>query len=201
METESLWSWALDIVAEMSDPVVVDLCSGSGALALSIADAQRSARVHAVEIADEPLKWLRHNLSRLPDQVRERVTVHQGDVRDPSVLGGIRADVVVANPPYIPTSAELPIEVAEFDPHLALFGGADGMSVIGPMVGTIAQILGAGGRVAIEHDDSTGPDVMAALAADGRFESINQNHDLAGRPRFVSATRTSLQANPDHRTS
>jgi release factor glutamine methyltransferase len=189
METETLWAWALGLIAEMSDPVVVDLCSGSGALALAIADAQRSARVHAVEIADEPMRWLVRNLSRLPDQVRDRVSLHQGDVRDPSVLDGVRADVVVANPPYIPTSAELPIEVVEFDPHLALFGGADGMSVIVPMIGTIASILVAGGSVAIEHDDSTGPDVMAAFADDGRFESIVQNNDLTGRPRFVSARR------------
>jgi release factor glutamine methyltransferase len=116
--------------------------------------------------------------------------VHQGDVRDPAVLGGIRADVVVANPPYIPEAAELPVEVIGFDPHLALFGGTDGMSVIEPMITTVAQVLSPGGRVAIEHDDSTGPAVVAALVADGRFESVTQNHDLAGRPRFVSATRT-----------
>ena len=190
METEALLSWALEAIADVAEPVVVDLCSGSGALALSIADARRNAVVHAVEIADEPLRWLHRNLSRMSDQVADRVEVHQGDVRDPAVLTGIRADVVVANPPYIPETAELPVEVIDHDPPLALFGGADGMSVIGPMIATVAQLLEAGGKVAIEHDDSTGQAVIEVLTADGRFDSIVQNRDLAGRPRFVTATRT-----------
>ena len=190
METEALLSWALEAIVDIPEPVVVDLCSGSGALALAIADARRDALVHAVEISDEPLRWLRRNLSRMPDQVADRVDVYQGDVRDPAVVAGVRADVVVANPPYIPDTAELPVEVIDHDPPLALFGGADGMSVIGPMIATVAELLEAGGRVAIEHDDGTGPAVVEALTIDGRFDAIVQNHDLAGRPRFVTATKS-----------
>lgn len=189
METEILWSWGADRIGSLPTPVVVDLCSGSGALALSLAASHTESAVHAVELDAEALTWLRLNQSRLPAQIRERVVVHEGDVCDPAVLPGVLADLVVANPPYIPTGADLPVEVAGFDPHRALFGGVDGMSVITPMIETIARVLKPGGAMGIEHDDTTGPLVVGALEADGRFESVVQINDLADRPRFVTATR------------
>ncbi|MBA4025785.1 MAG: peptide chain release factor N(5)-glutamine methyltransferase [Gordonia sp.] len=192
METELLWSWGCDVLAAVPDPVVVDLCSGSGALALALATSVSSSRVHAVEIDPDALTWLRRNLSHLPRPARDRVVVHSGDVRDPRVLAGVSADLVVANPPYIPIGADLPAEVAEHDPVLALFGGDDGMSVITPMIETIARVLVPGGAVAIEHDDTTGDLVMAALDAGGDFEGISQMSDLVGRPRFVSARRAKM---------
>jgi release factor glutamine methyltransferase len=192
METELLWSWGCDVLAAVPDPVVVDLCSGSGALALALATSVSSSRVHAVEIDPDALTWLRRNLSHLPRPARDRVVVHSGDVRDPRVLAGVPADLVVANPPYIPIGADLPAEVAEHDPVLALFGGDDGMSVITPMIETIARVLVPGGAVAIEHDDTTGDLVMAALDAGGDFEGISQMSDLVGRPRFVSARRAKM---------
>ncbi|OZG30281.1 protein-(glutamine-N5) methyltransferase, release factor-specific [Williamsia sp. 1138] len=192
METELLWSWGCDVLAAVPDPVVVDLCSGSGALALALATSVSSSLVHAVEIDPDALTWLRRNLSHLPRPARDRVVVHSGDVRDPSVLAGVSADLVVANPPYIPIGADLPAEVAEHDPVLALFGGDDGMSVITPMIATIARVLVPGGAVAIEHDDTTGDLVMAALDAGGDFEGISQMSDLVGRPRFVSARRAKM---------
>lgn len=189
METEILSSWGADVIRALPAPAVVDLCSGSGALALSLADTHDDAVVHAVELDSDALRWLRLNHSRLPDRVRDRVHVHKGDVCDRAVLPGVLADLVVANPPYIPAGADLPIEVADFDPHRALFGGADGMSVITPMIETVAAILKSGGAVGIEHDDSTGSLVVAALEEDGNFESVIQIRDLADRPRFVTATR------------
>lgn len=192
METELLWSWGCDVLAAVPDPVVVDLCSGSGALALALATSVSSSLVHAVEIDPDALTWLRRNLSHLPRPARDRVVLHSGDVRDPRVLAGVSADLVVANPPYIPIGADLPAEVAEHDPVLALFGGDDGMSVITPMIETIARVLVPGGAVAIEHDDTTGDLVMAALDAGGDFEGISQMSDLVGRPRFVSARRAKM---------
>lgn len=189
METEILWSWGAEQIGPLPAPVAVDLCSGSGALALSLAASHPEVRVHAVELDGDALKWLQLNRSRLPAPVRDRVVVHEGDVCDPAVLPGVRADLVVANPPYIPTGADLPIEVAGFDPYRALFGGADGMSVITPMIETVARVLRPGGAVGIEHDDTTGPLVMAALEGTGDFETVTQISDLAGRPRFVTATR------------
>lgn len=189
METEILLSWGAEVIRALPAPTVVDLCSGSGALALSLADTHDDAVVHAVELDSDALRWLRLNHSRLPERVRDRVRLYQGDVCDPAVLPGVRADLVVANPPYIPTGAELPIEVADSDPHRALFGGVDGMSVITPMIDTVAAILKSGGTVGIEHDDSTGPLVAATLEAHGNFESVTHIRDLADRPRFVTAMR------------
>ncbi|PXW29917.1 UNVERIFIED_CONTAM: release factor glutamine methyltransferase [Williamsia faeni] len=189
METELLYAWALEQIEQMSHPVVVDLCSGSGALALALAVGHSGAEVHAVEIDDAAHKWLCHNLSRMPAEVRDRVTVHLGDAADPNILPEVHADLVVSNPPYIPVGAELPVEVADYDPATALFGGADGMSVITPMISVVARILRPGCAVGIEHDDTTGNLVMDALETDGRFGSITQNHDLADRARFVTATR------------
>lgn len=189
METELLYAWAVTRIETMTDPVVVDLCSGSGALALALAASHPGARVHAVEIDRSAHKWLCHNRSRMPADVRDRVTVHLGDAANPNILPDITADLVVSNPPYIPEGADLPVEVADHDPALALFGGADGMSVITPMISVIARILRPGCAVGIEHDDSTGDLVMDALATDGHFDSITQKPDLAGRARFVTATR------------
>lgn len=189
METELLYAWAVTQIENIARPVVVDLCSGSGALALAVAATHPGARVHAVEIDDRAHEWLSHNLSRMPVDVRDRVTVHRGDAADPDILPGVVADLVVSNPPYIPEGADLPTEVADHDPALALFGGADGMSVITPMISVVARILRPGCAVGIEHDDSTGDLVMAALGSSGYFDTITQKPDLAGRARFVTATR------------
>ncbi|HEY9314255.1 peptide chain release factor N(5)-glutamine methyltransferase [Williamsia sp.] len=189
METELLYAWALTQIAEAPRPVVVDLCSGSGTLALALAVGHPGAVVHAVEIDAAAHKWLCHNLSRMPDEVRDRVVVHLGDAADPQILPDVLADLVVSNPPYIPEGADLPAEVSDHDPARALFGGADGMAVITPMISVVVRLLRPGGAVGIEHDDTTAALVTDALEADGHFDSITQKNDLAERARFVTAMR------------
>jgi release factor glutamine methyltransferase len=189
METELLYAWALTQIAETPNPVVVDLCSGSGALALALATGHPGAVVHAVELDAAAYKWLCHNLSRMPAEVRDRVSVHLGDAADPQILPEVIADLVVSNPPYIPEGADLPAEVADHDPARALFGGADGMSVITPMIAVVARLLRPGGAVGIEHDDTTAALVTEVLGAGGHFDSITQKNDLAERARFVTAMR------------
>ncbi|MBO0854055.1 MAG: peptide chain release factor N(5)-glutamine methyltransferase [Nocardia sp.] len=191
-ETELLLEWGLSRLAPAGEhPIVVDLCSGSGALALSIAHARPGARVHAVEIDPAARQWTRRNADHRAAQGDTPITVHDGDVTDPAILIDLngRVDLVVANPPYIPSGACLDPEVAEHDPHLALFGGPDGLSVITPMVTTIARLLRPGGAVAVEHDDSHGDRVADLFDAHGGFAEIAQHRDLAGRPRFVTADR------------
>ena len=100
-----------------------------------------------------------------------------------------RVDVIVANPPYIPEGAELEPEVLEHDPHLALFGGVDGLSVIEPMIGNIARWLAVGGGVGVEHDDSHGDRVAALFERRRVFTDVVEHPDLSGRPRFVVASR------------
>ena len=191
-ETELLLAWAL---AQLSDadparrPIVVDLCTGSAALALAIAHARPDVEVHAVELEPVALAWARTNAQARADAGDTPIALHAGDVTDPAVVpdlvGGV--DLLVANPPYIPAAAPLEPEVLDHDPHAALFGGDDGLSVIRPMVDTIARLLRPGGGAAVEHDDTTGEATAALFTGHGGFTEVDRHRDLAGRPRFVTA--------------
>ncbi|RPA58028.1 peptide chain release factor N(5)-glutamine methyltransferase [Gordonia oryzae] len=185
-ETELLYAWALE-VAEGESPTIVDLCSGSGALAIALAVSLPGARVYAVERSPIAAQWLRRNVDGAG--VADRVHVHLGDATDPAAVlafvGG-PVDLVVSNPPYVPTGMQVPQEV-QADPVDAVFGGSDGMSVITPMVGVISQILRSGGRVGIEHDDTTSASVVGVMTGSGVFDEVQDHRDLAGRQRFVTA--------------
>ena len=183
-ETEALLEWALARALSES-PVIVDLCTGSGALAVALAQARPKARVVAVDDSAEALSYARRN------GVGSAVEVVEADVTDADVLHDMVGcvDLVVANPPYIPEGVQLEPEVAEHDPPHALFGGPDGMRVIGPIVTLAARLLHPGGCVAVEHDDTTAAATMAAFEATGAFAEVTSHADLAGRPRFVTAMR------------
>ncbi|GAA4475205.1 peptide chain release factor N(5)-glutamine methyltransferase [Rhodococcus olei] len=197
-ETELLLAWALAVLADVSTrpPVVMDLCTGSGALALAIAHARPDAVVHAVELEPKALAWARRNADTLAGQGDTPIRLHHGDVTDRSLLteleGGV--DLVVSNPPYVPEDAFLDPEVADHDPASALFGGADGLSVITPMISNIARWLRIGGALAIEHDDSNGGQVATLLRERRVFGEVAEHPDLAGKPRFVVARRVATEA-------
>lgn len=183
-ETEALLEWAL--AQEFPErPVVVDLCTGSGALAVALAAGLPGARVIAVDDDPAALDYARRNTASTG------VRLVDADVTDPGLLPELvgAVDLVVANPPYIPSGAELDPEVAEYDPAHALFGGVDGMAVIGPIVGRAADWLKAGGRLAVEHDDTTSQACIAVIERTGAFDDVTARRDLAGRPRFVTARR------------
>jgi release factor glutamine methyltransferase len=184
-ETESMLEWA---VAQpfSQDPVVVDLCTGSGALALALSKHWPDARVIAVDDSEDALAYARRNVAGTP------VELLRADVTQPELLPELdgRVDLVVANPPYIPDGAALEPEVAQHDPPHALFGGPDGMAVIDHIVALAARWLRDGGRCAVEHDDTTSARTVEAFTRAGRFDDITARHDLTGRPRFVSATRS-----------
>lgn len=193
-ETELLFAWALarlETLPHDHAPVVVDLCTGSGALALAVAQARPDARVHAVELDPDALKWVRRNADERIAAGDTPIALYADDVTDPELLRDLdgEVDLVLSNPPYIPLGAELEPEVAQHDPHLALFGGPDGLDIIRAMVPAIARLLRPGGATAIEHDDTNGPGVAALLTAAG-FTDIVEHRDLADKPRFVTATRT-----------
>ncbi|KAF0848562.1 peptide chain release factor N(5)-glutamine methyltransferase [Nocardia caishijiensis] len=194
-ETELLLAWALGYLESRRfahAPIVVDLCTGSGALALAIAQARPDADVHAVELDPDALRWARRNADARIAAGDTPITLHSGDVTDPFVVEHLtaRADLVVANPPYIPQDAVLDPEVADHDPHRALFGGPDGLDVIRGMVPTIARLLRPGGATAVEHDDTNGGGVAALLSA-ADLTDIAEHTDLADKPRFVTARRPS----------
>lgn len=180
-------------------PVVVDLCAGSGTLALEIAHARPDASVHAVELHGPALEWLRRNVAERAAAGDTPVEVHRADATDPDLLAHLRGRVsaVVSNPPYIPQTDDLPDDVLRHEPPTALFGGTDGLVVIAPLVDVAAGLLAPGGHLALEHDDTTGAAVAAVVSARGRFGTVDQHTDLAGRPRFVTATRLDAQHGDD----
>ena len=162
---------------ESGAPVVVDLCSGSGAIALSVAHEVADVEVHAVELDPVALDWARRND---PDGT---VTWHQGDLDDCLHELDGQVDVVVSNPPYVPVGTAIDRET-EQDPQLALWGGADGLDVIRQVEATARRLLRSGGLVVVEHDVTQGESAPAVFAA---WSEVADHHDLTQRPRFLTA--------------
>ena len=160
---------------------VIDLGAGSGALSLAIATEAPRSRVIAVEKSAEAIIWLKKNVARISENVR----VVEGDVAD--VLPGVKCDAVIANPPYIPDNQSLPRDVAEHEPHIALFGGATGLELPKRFIDAAARLLKSGGVLAIEHTEEQGAAIDALLSRD--FIDIAVHQDLTGRPRWSSAVR------------
>ncbi|MBQ1042607.1 MULTISPECIES: peptide chain release factor N(5)-glutamine methyltransferase [unclassified Micromonospora] len=190
-ETELLAGWGIERARERTAPLVVDLCSGSGAIALSVAQEVPSARVVAVERSPAALAWLRRNAAGRAAAGDRPVEVVAADVTAADLLADLagRVDVLLCNPPYVPRSVTVPPEVAGHDPDEAVFGGADGLDVIRPVVRRAAVLLRPGGVMGIEHDDTHATAVPALLRGDGRYDRVEEHRDLAGRPRWASASR------------
>lgn len=195
-ETELLVDWALRSmpaphVGGDAGSVVIDLCSGSGTIALEVAHALPRAQVYAVEADPQALDWLRRNAASRAEAGDTPVTVCDADATDTSLLRELDglASAVLSNPPYVPSGADLPAEVAEHEPGIALFAGTEGTDVIERLVPVAARLLADGGIFACEHDDSNGAAVTEILGRHGGFGRVNQHRDLAGRPRFVTAVR------------
>ncbi len=187
-ETELLAGWAIEQASLVEAPVVIDLCTGSGAIAKAIKDEVPGAEVHAVELSEDAFPWAERNLAGTG------VDLRQGDMATAfdDLLGAV--DVVVCNPPYIPLEAweSVATEARDHDPHLALFSGQDGLDAIRVLEQRAALLLTPGGVVGFEHADEQGPDgaaggAPAIFAATGRWIDVRDHLDLAGRPRYVTA--------------
>ncbi|ASY28121.1 release factor glutamine methyltransferase [Candidatus Planktophila limnetica] len=184
-ESELLVGAVLTHISNLPAPVsVVDLGSGSGALALAIATEAPNSRVIAVEKSDEALVWLKKNVEAIIEDLR---IVHS-DVSD--ALIGIKCDVIIANPPYIQDESDLPRDVVEHEPAIALFGGKDGMDAPRAFIAASARLLKSGGLLAIEHNELQGSLIADALSHD--FQEIQLHQDLVGRPRWTSAIRKDI---------
>jgi release factor glutamine methyltransferase len=183
-ETESLLEWTLS--QQLSEqPLIVDLCTGSAALALALWRHRPAARVIAVDDSDDALAYARRNVRGTS------VELVRADVTTMGLLSELDGTVnlLVANPPYIPDGADLEPEVAQHDPPHALFGGGDGMVVVDRIVDLAARLLRPGGCCAVEHDDTTSERTVEAFSRAEKFVEVTARHDLSGRPRFVTAVR------------
>lgn len=183
-ETELLAGWAIEAARAAGDqPVVVDLCTGSGAIAKAIADEVPGVRVHAVELDPGALAWAARNLAGTGVDLREGALVSAF----PDLDG--RVDVVVCNPPYIPLEAweSVAPEAREHDPHLALFSGDDGLVALRQLEQRAAALLRPDGVVGAEHADVQGESAPSVFSATGRWQEVRDHPDLAGRPRYLTA--------------
>jgi release factor glutamine methyltransferase len=181
-ESELLVEAVLTHIEKMNGPVsVVDLGSGSGALALAIATESPQTHVIAVEKSADAIHWLKENVSFIDEKVR----ILESDVA--TALEGVKCDVVIANPPYIPDSEALPKDVATHEPAVALFGGPDGMRAPRLFIAAAARLLKPAGFLAIEHHETQAEEVGDVLTLE--FEDILLHKDLNGRPRFTTAVR------------
>ena len=166
---------------------IVDLGTGSGAIALAVADERKDARVIATEASPDALRWARENR----DKVDPRVELFEGDLFDPlpAELQG-RVDVIVSNPPYIADHERtaLPSDVLDHEPHIALFSGADGTSIIEKIVAEAPRWLRSSGWLMIEISPHL-QTVVPRLLKQHAFEDVSLHPDLAERPRVVEGRR------------
>jgi release factor glutamine methyltransferase len=185
-ETEAMLAWAIAQRLPIR-PVIVDVCTGSGALALALARHLPDARVIGIDDSDAALNYARRNAEG------SSVELVRADAAAAGLLAELdgRVDLIVSNPPYVPDDAVVEPEVAQYDPPHAVFGGPDGMTVIAAVVRQAGRWLRPGGLFAVEHDDTTSTNTVELVESTGLFEDIKARQDLAGRPRFVTARRGS----------
>ena len=190
-ETEVVAGWAVDEVARRSavsgrdrEVIVVDLGTGSGAIALSVAVECPSARVYATDVSAEALAVARANLAGLGGAAA-RASLHEGDWFEalPGALRG-SVDVVVSNPPYIGTGEELPPVVADWEPPVALWAGRAGHEAVEQVIGGASSWLRPGGALILEVASHRAQE-SARMAAEAGFGSVRVERDLAGLERVV----------------
>ena len=198
-ETESVAQVAIDeanrLVAAGRQPLVVDLCTGSGAIALAVAAEVPAARVHAVEVDPLAHAWAERNAR---EHARSPVTLHLADARSALAELDGQVDVVVSNPPYVPPDA-VPVdpEVRDHDPRIALYGGGvDGLDVPRGVVLAAARLLAPGGLLVMEHADVQAEAVRRLATASGAFTEVSTRADLGGRDRMMVARRASDAPSP-----
>jgi release factor glutamine methyltransferase len=167
-------------------PVIVDLCAGSGAIALSFATERPDATVYAVEKSKEAFEFLKQNSNKYGLDLGQLSNV---DLQDCLTEMGSVADLVISNPPYIPTgSIPVDLEVQLHEPAISLYGGVDGLDVIRQILSKAKQLLRTGGLLVLEHADTQSASIRELLLAEG-WISVDSKKDLAGKDRMIAATK------------
>jgi release factor glutamine methyltransferase len=191
-ETEEMTGWAIEQLRDMdvAEPVAADLGTGSGAIALAIAQEVPRARVHAVEADPIAYGWAERNIARCASAApytSGRVFLHPGDFASALSELDRSADLVISNPPYIPLGASVPPEVGEYDPPAALWSGEDGLDAIRAVERAARRLLRPGGLVAVEHGAPQGARVYWVFPEEAGWRDTRNHRDLARRDRFVTA--------------
>jgi release factor glutamine methyltransferase len=182
-ETELLAGWAIEQARAIDGPVVLDLGTGSGAIAAAVAGEVPAARVHALELDEGAYRWAERNLTGTGVELR------RGDLATAfeDLAGAV--DVIVCNPPYIPHDAweSVEPEARDHDPELALWSSGGGLDAIRAIEARASRLLRPAGVIGVEHADVQGGSAPAVFTESGRWADVRDHHDLADRPRFLTA--------------
>jgi release factor glutamine methyltransferase len=191
-ETEQLAGWALELLPPTPEPLVIDVGTGSGCIGCAIAAERSDARVLALDVSPAAAALAADNVQAL--ELGARVSVHVADLFS-ALASDVRADVIVSNPPYLPTALipTLAAEVSRYDPRLALDGGDDGLAIVRRLVAGAPEHLAPGGWLVLETAGGEQIATVETLMRHAGFASIRTRPDLAGITRFVAGGRPSCQ--------
>ncbi len=185
-ETEHAVEKVLKLATNFAAPRIVDVGTGSGAIAVALAHELPEAVVTATDLFASALSVARENVQR--NGVAERIRFLEGDLLEP--VAGEQFDIVISNPPYVPNGdrESLAVEVRDYEPGQALFAGADGLDMYRRLIPQAFAVLASGGYVVLEIGHGQEPPVGALLGEAG-FENIEFTPDLQGIPRVVEARK------------
>lgn len=185
-DTETLVMAVLDAAKSQANPRILDLCTGSGCVAIAVAKNCPAAQVTATDISPAALAVARENAAK--HKVTDRVELREGDLFA-AVPDGLRFDMIVANPPYV-TTAELETlaqDIRKFEPRSALDGGADGLDIVRRIIREAPSYLNPGGRLFLEISPEQGAVVRTLLSEQGTGTQISLIKDLSGRVRVATS--------------
>lgn len=199
-ETEPVIEWCVEAVRRegLRLPRVIDLCTGSGVVALALANELVDAEVHAVEIDPGAFTWTQRNADARAAAGDAPVMLHLADIEALPSSFDATFDLVVSNPPYVAEHeiAAVDPEVRDHDPRRAIHGGADGLELIRAVERVAARLTRPGGLAVVEHSDRQGRSAPAIFAAGPHWTEIEDHPDHEGRDRFVTARRSVAPREP-----
>jgi release factor glutamine methyltransferase len=185
-ETEQVVGYAMEKISKLHNPLIVDLCSGSGAIAISLNSEIPESNVFAVELSKDAFGYLLQNAAS--HGLTEENLRNEDLQTSLSELDGL-IDLVISNPPYIPNDAvPVDLEVQLHEPSESLYGGVDGLDVVRKISVRALKLLKPGGLLVLEHADSQSSAIGKLLLAEGWLE-IEARADLAGKERMISAVK------------
>ncbi len=188
-DTEIVVEKAIELIKSREKPIIIDMCTGSGAIAVSMAYNMKDAMVYAIDLSDEAISCCKENINRY--HLNDRVTPYQGNLFEAIEKLDLKGkvDMIISNPPYIPTSdiESLGINVKDFEPHLALDGGTDGVDFYRAITKQAPKYLKNGGMLVYEIGYNQGQEIVKLIQESDFYENVEITRDLASLDRCVSA--------------